>query len=272
MSVSESELKAAAVAPRVTLEDVEASIRYEHYFTAGDGVQGATDGVNVFYPDNLNRLTFCVLTTQNGFSVRGESACASPANFNEEIGRRLAREDAVGKLWGLLGFELRTKLSMLEKAGPASGKILELGDPVTYTGTKVVRAVAMNRAAYNDYRGWQLPADEDGNDNGYLVEYVDGGVANVPGHTGYVSWSPRDVFERSYREVGGAAKEETFLDRLKKEHADLSVKVSKLESFFKTEVFKKLDSRDAFDLKEQHAHMANYFWVVSRRLKKLTGN
>ena len=37
MSVSESELKAAAVAPRVTLEDVEASIRYEHYFTAGDG-------------------------------------------------------------------------------------------------------------------------------------------------------------------------------------------------------------------------------------------
>lgn len=67
-----------------------------------------------------------------------------------------------------------------------------------YTGTKQVKARPMNRADYNTLRGWQLPADEAGADEGYLVEYVDGGKANVEGYAGYVSWSPKDVFERAY--------------------------------------------------------------------------
>ena len=267
MSVSESELKAAAVAPRVTLEDVNASIRHEHYFTAGEGIKGASSGVNVIYPESLNRLTFCVLTTQNGFSVRGESACASPANYNEEIGRRLAREDAVGKLWSLLGFELRTKLSMLEKAGPASGKILELGDPVTYLGTKVVRAVAMNRATYNDYRGWQLSVDEDGNDNGYLVEYVDGGAANVPGHTGYVSWSPRDVFEKSY-DVGLRLRPHTHVDRMIQERNDLHEKYTKGIAFSKSPFFMKLSNEARMDLLDQFRAMHDYLLILNRRIER----
>ena len=69
----------------------------------------------------------------------------------------------------------------------------------TYIGTKVIHALPMTRQAYNDYRGWQLPDNEDGSDDGYLVEYVDGGKANDPRHAGYISWSPKDVFERSYR-------------------------------------------------------------------------
>lgn len=72
----------------------------------------------------------------------------------------------------------------------------------TYIGTKVIHARPMTRQAYNDYRGWQLPDNEDGADNGYLVEYVDGGKANDPRHAGYISWSPKDVFERAYCEVG----------------------------------------------------------------------
>ena len=60
-----------------------------------------------------------------------------------------------------------------------------------YTGTKQVKARPMNRADYITLRGWQLPADEDGTDEGYLVEYVDGGKANVEGFAGYISWSPR---------------------------------------------------------------------------------
>jgi hypothetical protein len=71
-----------------------------------------------------------------------------------------------------------------------------------YTGTKTVIAESMTRAAYNAYRGWKLPADEDGNDEGYLVEYTDGGKANMPDRAGYVSWSPKDVFERSYHGHG----------------------------------------------------------------------
>ena len=73
----------------------------------------------------------------------------------------------------------------------------------TYIGTKIIRALPMARQEYNDYRGWQLPADENGDDEGYLVEYVDGGKANDPRHDGYISWSPSDVFKRAYRSVEG---------------------------------------------------------------------
>lgn len=69
----------------------------------------------------------------------------------------------------------------------------------TYIGTKIVHATPMDRAAYNEYREWELPADENGADDGYLVEYADGGRANDSRHAGYISWSPKDVFERAYR-------------------------------------------------------------------------
>lgn len=72
-----------------------------------------------------------------------------------------------------------------------------------YIGTKVIKALPMNRQDYNDYRGWKLPDDEDGTDEGMLVEYVDGGKSNHPGHEGYISWSPMDVFNNSYRETEG---------------------------------------------------------------------
>ncbi len=70
-----------------------------------------------------------------------------------------------------------------------------------FIGTKLVKATPMTRAEYNKYRDWQLPADEDGEDKGMLVEYVDGGKANHPDHEGYISWSPLDVFEKAYRTV-----------------------------------------------------------------------
>lgn len=73
----------------------------------------------------------------------------------------------------------------------------------TFIGTKVILAKPMTRQEYNDYRGWTLPADEDGTDAGMLVEYVDGGKANDPRHEGYISWSPLDVFNRAYRSVNG---------------------------------------------------------------------
>lgn len=68
-------------------------------------------------------------------------------------------------------------------------------------GTKRIMAVPMTRATYNGYRGWELPADEDGNDEGYLVEYMDGGRSNHPDHEGYISWSPADVFESHYQPI-----------------------------------------------------------------------
>ena len=69
----------------------------------------------------------------------------------------------------------------------------------TYIGTKIIRAAPMTRQAYNDFRGWTLPADESGADEGYLVEYMDGGKPNTATHAGYVSWSPKEQFDNAYR-------------------------------------------------------------------------
>lgn len=101
-------------APRITPADIEANIASEHYFTAMDGVIGQKGtGISAYAPtpSPLDLLTFCVLVLRNGFTVTGESACASPENFDAEIGRNVARENAKQKLWSLLGYELKTKLA-----------------------------------------------------------------------------------------------------------------------------------------------------------------
>lgn len=74
-----------------------------------------------------------------------------------------------------------------------------------FLGTKIINAMPMTRASYNALRGWTLPADENGDDTGHLVEYTDGGKANHPDFEGYISWSPDDVFAKAYRETCGLA-------------------------------------------------------------------
>jgi hypothetical protein len=80
-----------------------------------------------------------------------------------------------------------------------------IGNPkYLHIGTKAVLALAMTRQEYNDYRDWKLPDDEQhlANEQGFLVEYMDGGRANHKDHVGYISWSPKDVFEQSYKPNG----------------------------------------------------------------------
>lgn len=111
--VTERELAAKAVAPRITPADIEAAIVNEHYFTAAEGVIAAANMNDAAVPlidSPLNLLTLCVLVLRNGFTVVGTSACASPENFDAEIGRRIARQDAIRQIWPLLGYELRTRL------------------------------------------------------------------------------------------------------------------------------------------------------------------
>lgn len=72
-----------------------------------------------------------------------------------------------------------------------------------YLGVKIVNMTPMNRSEYNIFRGWELPADENGSDEGYLVEYLDGGKPNTPHYAGYVSWSPKEQAEAAYRQVDG---------------------------------------------------------------------
>lgn len=98
-------------APRVTPADIEANIASEWFYNMGESSQ--------FHPKNqppppvnspLHLLTVCVLVLKNGFTVTGESACASPENFDAELGRKIARQNAVAKIWPLMGYELKQRL------------------------------------------------------------------------------------------------------------------------------------------------------------------
>lgn len=124
----EEEIQAKGkTAARVTPDCVEANIVSEHYFTAAEGVEGAF-ARHAKYPSvykelgenglpkesalvPLSLLTFCVLVLKNGFTVTGESACAHPDNFDAEIGRKVARQNAVAKVWPLLGYALKERLA-----------------------------------------------------------------------------------------------------------------------------------------------------------------
>lgn len=110
-------------APRVSMADIESAIASESYFTAYDGVVGRAveaEGVSrdeVVVADSLSRLTFCILVLKNGFTVTGESACISAENFDAELGRKIARQNALDKCWPLFGFHLATKQSGVEIVG-----------------------------------------------------------------------------------------------------------------------------------------------------------
>lgn len=102
-------------APRLNPAHIDAQISSEHFFTALEGVdghyRGGPEAQGVQNAEALSCLTICVLVLRNGFTVTGESACASPANFNAEIGQKVAREKAREKIWALEGYLLRTKLA-----------------------------------------------------------------------------------------------------------------------------------------------------------------
>ena len=132
-------------APRVTLEDIEENIDTECYFVAADAhrfewltrddqiardaqrrvlgsmatrsYSGACIDIdaNNPIPDSLKHLTFCVLILRNGFTVTGESACVSPENFDAELGRKIARQNAITKVWPLMGYALRERLFLREE-------------------------------------------------------------------------------------------------------------------------------------------------------------
>lgn len=111
-SIEEEILAKGLTAPRVTPADIENNIVSAYYFTAHDGADAnGSNPMKVGDEVPLGLLTFCVLVLKNGFTVTGESACASPENFDAEVGRKIARASAVNKVWPLMGYELKSKLT-----------------------------------------------------------------------------------------------------------------------------------------------------------------
>lgn len=80
------------IAPSVTIEGIESKVKSAKFHRLTEV------------------LTVCVLTLENGFFVTGESACASPENYNKALGEKYAREDAINKVWAFEGYLLKQKL------------------------------------------------------------------------------------------------------------------------------------------------------------------
>lgn len=129
-----------------------------------------------------------------------------------------------------------------------------------YIGTKSVLATTMTRGEYNEYRGWQIPENEDPSEQGYLVEYVDGGKPNDERHQGYISWSPRDVFEQSYHQS------QTPQDRVRLEQRELYTKLDALENFLNKGQPSFIDDEQWALLQEQQKHMDAYNDVLVKRI------
>lgn len=129
----ESEIQQKGLnAPRLTPQMIDAVIAEEHYLNAFDAVS-RTVGDLVSYDDRLKVLTICILVLKNGFIVTGESACASPENYDAEIGRKIARDNARGKIWSLEGYCLRQRLYESEfiskcKLGSLIGRVVEASE------------------------------------------------------------------------------------------------------------------------------------------------
>lgn len=110
LQASDALAASVAVAPRVTLANIEAAIEHTFYFTGHRAVL-MTSAVGRTVPRELETLTICLMVLKNGFTVVGKSAAASPENFDAEVGRKFAYDDGVRQLWPLMGFALRDKLA-----------------------------------------------------------------------------------------------------------------------------------------------------------------
>ena len=185
----EQEIQAKGLtAPRVTPDDIEANNASEHYFTAAQGVAGAhalkwldagervTTSIRPNANDPLHLLTFCVLVLRNGFTVTGESACASPENFDAELGRKIARQNAVQKIWPLMGYALKERLT-----AEARG---DINHDIGWAVRQAKQGLRVTR------RGWNAP--------GQWVTFS-GGAENLPADR---FWAPAN---RAYAEENGGS-------------------------------------------------------------------
>ena len=187
-------------APRITPADIENLIIGKKFHV---------------FPDSC--MTVCCLTLKNGFNTTGFSACASPENFNQEIGEDIAFGNAKQQIWALAGYLLKQKLfetlhnakeivpqDRTETYAELAVRLFDNGQntPVmsndVFVSHKKVRNAAMTLGEYNLYRGWNLPDDEDGSSEGYLIQYLDGGKPNHPWHSNYISWTPKAQFDNGY--------------------------------------------------------------------------
>lgn len=131
----------------------------------------------------------------------------------------------------------------------------------TYIGTKTIRAYKINRKEYNTLRGQEVPKDENPTDEGYLTEYKNNSKHNVEGFEGYISWSPKELFEEEYKLA------ETWEDRVKIELEELEKKPENLDTFINKLNNPNKEDRSYLLLLEQRKFMSRYVQILKERLQ-----
>lgn len=140
-----------------------------------------------------------------------------------------------------------------------------------YIGTKLLLAIAMTRQGFLDHIGRDIDPKTDGGDEGYLVEYCDGGAPNHPDHKGFISWSPKEQFEAAYLPVGDISRLQPHQQRVVGEKAQLDDKLEKLTAFLSSPRYAALDSGEQHRLSIQINAMRTYSRILGERIKAFGG-
>lgn len=148
--IEQAIVEAGKTAARITPADVDAAIQAEQYHVF--------DGTT---------LTVCVLTLQNGFTVTGESAAASPENFDRAIGERIARDNARNKIWPLLGYALRDRLHQ-ETGGTWLDRVKREYDDLAVKVEKLSQLLAKPQPAFVPNEQWHAM----GHQLDYMTNYL----------------------------------------------------------------------------------------------------
>lgn len=197
-------------APRVTPDRISAVIKSEYFHRP----PGTT-------------LTLCVLTLRNGFTVTGTAACASPANFDPEIGERYAREDAKRQIWALEGYALRERLA---------------------SSTLLRSFAAYLCAAAPELSAVEVPA---------FAAHVDSFITN-----GGAEALP----EHQPEAVSISVPQTTARERAQSELAQLTGRAEGLERFMSTDYYRGLPFAQQTRLDVQLMHMKAYRDVLAERI------
>jgi len=126
-----------------------------------------------------------------------------------------------------------------------------------FIGHIAIVATAMNRAAYNEYRGWDLPANENGLDLGQLVKYE---------ATGHETWMLQSDFDLLFKPA------DTFLDRLEDEKAELDKKLEGLSTTLNV-VSKPsfISDQQWIFMSRQQFNMRMYSQILENRISEAKG-
>jgi hypothetical protein len=271
---------AATIAPRVTEDRIKAVI------------------VGQTFARLTGTLTVCVLTLANGFTVTGESACASPDNYDQDIGEYYARKDAERRIWPLEGYLLRQQLHdatmpEIENLDATEQPGLEAGNantrwrkkPVVITAITfdqlVAHGIELGAALVNgmpwsfDYNGHPITHETD---DCYLIPTLEGtmnftrGDMLITGVKGEIYPCKLDIFAATYDPAEEQANQYADLpphmQRVAVERDELHERLAKLKTFIDGPTFASLSEERQLDLVDQQAHMCAYLARLNIRLSR----